>query len=169
MFSASALADDEDDQDAGGKSRDRLEALWSDAAMAAEIVVAERALWAAPDAAFEAWMRQRHLRTLAEACLDAIHHIATDIGEGDLIADVLDDEEGARIVISEAAPGGIGQVEAFVQSALDDEGAFERAVEHALAFCVREVVSDSLRAVAARAQTPGAISTAFDAVRSARG
>lgn len=169
MFSASALEDDEEDHDAGGKSRDRLEGLWADAATAAEIIMAERALWMAPDAAFEAWLRQRHLRTLAEACLDAIHHIANDIGEGELIADVLDDEHGARIVISETAPGGIGQIEAFVQSALDDEGAFERAVGHALTFCVREAVSESLGAVAARSQTPGAIATAFDAVRDARG
>lgn len=169
MFSASPLAHDEDDDGSGGKSRDRLEALWADRAIAAEIVVAERALWQPPDPAFESWMRQRHLRTLAEACLEAIHHISVDVGEGELIADVLDDEQGARIVISETAPGGIGQIEAFVQSALEDEGAFERALEHALKFCVREIVSRSLGAVSAQSQAPGAISHAFDAVRSARG
>jgi hypothetical protein len=169
MHSASALQDDEDDHDAGGKSRDRVSALWDEAGTASEIKATESALWRAPDAGFHAWLRARHLRTLAEACLEAIHHIAVDIGEGELVADVLDDEDGPRIVISETAPGGIGQIEAFVQSALDDEGAFERALDHALTYCVRQAVSGSLRSIVARAQTPGAITTAFAAVRGARG
>ncbi|WP_352600253.1 protein DpdJ [Mesorhizobium sp. M0047] len=170
MFSVSALDDhDADDHDAGGKTRQRLEALWSDPACGVEISRAETALWSDLGEDFEAWLRQRHLRTLAEACLSAVHAIATDVGEGDLMVDVLSDDGNPRIVISESAPGGIGQIEAFVQTSLDGDGAFERALAHALGFCTRAHISKSLVAVAARARTPEALADAFDTVRRARG
>lgn len=170
MFSVSALDDsDADDHRAGGKARQRLEALWSNAACAAEIARAETALWTVLGEDFEAWLRRRHLRTLAEACLSAVHAIATDVGESDLIVDVLDDHGDPLIVISESAPGGIGQIEAFVQTSLDGEGTFERALAHALAFCTRAHNSESLIAVAAHARTSGVLADAFDTARHARG
>ncbi|RWO54256.1 protein DpdJ [Mesorhizobium sp.] len=170
MFSVSALDDeDADDHHAGGKARQRLEALWSDSACAAEITRAETALWSDPDEDFEAWLRQRHLQTLAEACLSAVHAVATDVGEGDLMVDVLTEDGNPLIVISESAPGGIGQIESFVQTSLDGEGTFERALAHALGFCTRAHISENLIAVAARARTPGALADAFDRTRRARG
>lgn len=169
MFSASALDDGDEDHEAGGKARDRLEALWADAACAAEICRAEEVLWRPLDAEFETWLQQRHLRTLAEACLSAVQTVATDVGESDLVVDVIEGERGPQIVISETAPGGIGQIEAFVQSSLDDEGAFERAVSHALHFCPREHVSENLLGVVKQARRVGPIADAFATVRNARG
>lgn len=170
MFSVSALdQDDADDHLAGGKARQRLEALWSDPVCAAEIARAEAALWSNLGEDFEAWLRGRHLRTLAEACLSAVHTIATDVGEGELLVDVFDDGVNPLIIISESAPGGVGQIEAFVQASLDGEGTFERALEHALTFCTRAHSSDNLIAVAAQVRTPGALADSFDTVRRARG
>jgi len=170
MFSVSALDDDDaDDHHAGGKMRQRLEALWSDSACAAEITRAETALWSDLDEDFEAWMRQRHLQTLAEGCLSAVHAVATDVGEGDLMVDVLAEDGNPLIVISESAPGGIGQIEAFVQMSLDGEGTFERALAHALGFCARAHISENLIAVTAHARTPGALADAFNRMRRARG
>lgn len=170
MFSVSALDDNEaDDHHAGGKARQRLEALWTNAACAAEIVRAETALWTDLGDDFEVWLRQRHLRTLAEGCLSAVHAIATDVGESDLVVDLIDDGEDALIVISESAPGGIGQIEAFVQVSLEGEGTFERALAHSLDFCTRAHISESLIAVAAHARTPGVLADAFAAARDARG
>lgn len=171
MFSASALGDDEvDDHAAGGKARERLLALWGDAAAAAEIRRAEAALWADLDGSYDAWLRARHLRTIAEACLAAVHAVAVDVGEGDLMVDVLDDQNQAQILISESAPGGIGQIESFVQLALEGDGVFERALEHALGFCSRDHTAATLTAVAKASRVPsGIVAEAFAAVRSARG
>lgn len=171
MFSVSALDDDDaDDHQAGGKARQRLEALWTDGGCAAEILRAERVLWCDLDDAFEDWLRSRHLRTLAEACLSAVHALATDVGEGELVVDVLDDGERPLILISESAPGGVGQIEAFVQTALDGEGVFERALAHALDFCTRDHISESLVAVAAETRRPAsALADAFAHARAARG
>ena len=170
MFSVSALDDDDaDDHYAGGKIRSRLEALWSDPACAAEIMRAETALWFDIDEHFESWLRQRHLRTLAEACLNAVQAIATDVGEGELIVDIFDEGGDPQIVISENAPGGIGQIEAFVQASLDGEGAFERALMHALAHCERAHISENLIAAVANVRKPGALADAFNYARQARG
>ncbi|KPF74087.1 hypothetical protein IP68_13725 [Blastomonas sp. AAP25] len=171
MFSVSALDDDDaDDHQAGGKARQRLEALWSDSGCSAEILRAERMLWCDLDEHFEDWLRSRHLRTLAEACLSAVHAIATDVGEGELVVDVLDHGERPLILISESAPGGVGQIEAFVQIALDGEGVFERALSHALDFCTRDHIGKSLVAVAAEARRPtSALAKAFAHARAARG
>lgn len=171
MFSVSSLdEDDADDHQAGGKARQRLESLWTDTDCASEILRAERVLWEDLDDSFELWLRRRHLRTLGEACLSAVHAIATDVGEGDLFIDVHDDGEYPRIVISENAPGGIGQIEAFVQTALDGEGAFERAVTHALDFCTRAHIGENLIEVAAQARRPDeALAGAFRLARAAHG
>lgn len=172
MYSASAQADDgPDDDDAGGKARARIEALWHDDACAAEIKRAEMALWRAPDAEFEAWLTRRHLRTLAEACLAGVQAIAGDVGDGDLIVDVVENEEGTSIVVSETAPGGIGQIEAFVQVVLDGAGAFERAVAHALQFCPRAHTAHQLTAIAANVRGPlkDSLASVFAEVRNARG
>lgn len=169
MFSASAIDEDADDHEAGGKPRQRLEALWADTAAAAEIIRAERTLWEPLDDAFESWLRERHLRTLAEACLSAVQAIATDVGEDDLVVDVVETVGGAQIVISETAPGGIGQIEAFIQTAIEEEGTFERAVEYALDFCTRSHVSDRLQAAVSQARESGPVADAFVTARLARG
>jgi hypothetical protein len=170
MFSVFTLEDDDaDDHHAGGKARQRLETLWSDPACAAEIARAETALWADLDEEFETWLRQRHLRTLAEACLSAVHAIATDVGEGDLVVDVFDEGGDPHIFISETAPGGIGQMEAFVQTSLDCEGVFERALGYALTFCTRAHISSSLLAAVASVRNPGSLADAFHIARQARG
>lgn len=171
MFSASALGDDDvDDQAAGGKARDRLLTLWGDPAAAAEIRRAEAVLWDDLDGDFDRWLRARHLRTLAEASLAAVHATAVDVGEGDLMVDVLDIDGEAQILISESAPGGIGQIESFVQMALEGDGVFERALAHALGFCSRDHVGAKLTAVAKEARKSGGpIADAFAAVRVASG
>ncbi|GGZ00112.1 protein DpdJ [Novosphingobium colocasiae] len=170
MYSVNAFDDDDpDDHDAGGRARLRLESLWADPVSAAEIRRAEAVLWRHLDADFETWLRQRHLRSLAEACLAGVLTIAGDVGDGDLIADVLDEEDGARIIISETAPGGIGQIEAFVQAALDGAGAFERAFAHALGFCSRAYTAENLLAVVANVRSAGTLASIFSDVRHARG
>lgn len=171
MFSVSALDDDDaDDRHAGGRARQRLEGLWNDPACATEITRAECALWSDLSDEFEDWLRQRQLRTLAEACLSAVHAIAIDVGEGDLIVDVLDEGGAPLIIISESAPGGIGQIEAFVRASLDGEGAFERALAHALRFCTRAHTSENLIAVVARARKQGGdLAEVFEMARAARG
>ncbi|MBY3235268.1 hypothetical protein HFO17_12045 [Rhizobium laguerreae] len=170
MFSVSALDDNEtDDHQAGGKARQRIEALWSNPLNAAEIVRIEHVLWSPSDDRFEAWLRQRHLRTLAEACLNAVHAVATDISEGDLIVDVFDDQDGPLIVISENAPGGVGQIEAFVQSTMSSEGSFERAFRHALEYCAQTDDSENLIAAVANVRNNGALKDVFDVSRLARG
>lgn len=170
MFSVSALEDEAEDHDAGGKVRLRLESLWTDDGCAAEIARAEAALWAPVDDGFDAWLRDRHLRTLAEACLSAVHAVAPDISEGDLTADVLEKQDSIQIVLAESAPGGIGQIEALVQVALEGEGVFERAVAHALDFCPRAQVADSLlRTVAGARSGGGPLADALARARAARG
>jgi hypothetical protein len=170
MYSVSALSDeDPDDHEAGGRARQRLDALWADDACAAEIRRAEGALWGNLGEEFEAWLRQRHLRSLAEACLAGAQAIAGDVSDGDLIADVIDEDAATLIVISETAPGGIGQVEAFVQAAIDGAGAFERAVDHALGFCHRAHASGQVTAVTGEVRSRGMLANVFADVRDARG
>ena len=169
MFSAAALSDDEDDNAAGGKMRDRLLGLWSNPATAAEIEVAERSLWEDLGADFDAWLRKRHLRTIVEAMLSAVQTVVTDVGEGELIADVVDNGEKVMLVVSETAPGGVGQIEAFLARALEEEGTFERALMQALDHCPRTHISSNLLAAVAEARAYGPMADAFRIVRSARG
>lgn len=169
MFSTAALADDDDDHAAGGKMRDRLLSLWADAASAAEIEAAERSLWDDLGADFDRWLRGRHLRTLVEALLSAVQTVVPDIGEGELIADVVDAGDKVMLVVSETAPGGVGQIEAFVARALEEEGTFERALVRALEHCPRTHISSNLLGVVTAARRPGDMQDAFAAVRNARG
>lgn len=171
MFSISTLDDEgADDHQAGGKARERLEVLWRDQNCADEIVRAEAVLWAELGDDFRAWTRKRHMKTLAEACLSAVLGIANDITEGDLVVDVIDDGNDASIVLSENAPGGIGQIEAFVQTALEDEGVFDRALSHAIDYCPRESVRTNLISVISNARSRGnEIALAFQGARRAKG
>ena len=170
MHSVSAFIDeDPDDHDAGGRVRQRLESLWGDPASAAEIRNAESALWRRLDTDFDEWLRKRHLRSLAEACLTGVLTIAGDVGDSDLIADVIDENGRTEIIISETAPGGIGQIEAFVQASLDNAGTFERAFFHALRFCSRAHSAENLLKVLDNTRSSGALAPAFSNVRLARG
>lgn len=169
MFSMNALSDDVDDNDAGGKMRDRLLALWTDRNTATAIEAAERTLWGELGADFDAWLRDRHLRTLVEALLSTVQTMVTDIGEGELIADVVDMGDKVMLVVSETAPGGIGQIEAFVARALEEEGTFERALMRALDHCPRTHISSNLLSAVDAVRSGGPMADAFEAVRNARG
>lgn len=168
-----ADTDIEDDPNAGGRVRDKLQAIWVDPTLSAEVEALEQLLWASLGADFDAWLRTRTLRTLAEALLTAVQTLADDIGEADLVVDVVDAPPGQgahpTIYISETAPGGIGQIEAFAQMAIDGGNAFTRAFEHALGFCARDHQSLQVRTVATSARTNPALAGSFAAVRAARG
>ncbi len=168
MFSVSALDDNADDRQAGGKARERIEALWNNPINAAEITQIETVLWSPVDEKFQSWLRQKHLRTLAEACLSAVHAVAPDVSEGDLVVDVFDDQNGPLIVVSETAPGGVGQIEAFVQSTLSSEGTFERAFTHGLDYCTQTSDSENLIAVVENVRNGGALKETFDVSRRAK-
>jgi hypothetical protein len=170
VFSAGVASDDDDDdQSAGGKMRDRLNNCWLDPVAAAEIELAERVLWEPLDVEFEAWLKKRHLRTLAEALLSAIVTVVPDIGDGDLIADVVERDEGVLIAISETSPGGLGQIEGFLARVADDRNSFERALLRGIEHCSRTESAVNLLHSVSRARTNGSLAKAFRAVRAAKG
>lgn len=189
-----ADTDLDDDPNAGGRVRDKLQAFWIDPRLSAQIETLERVLWEPLGAEFDAWLRTRTLRTFAEALLVAVQTLAEDIGEADLVVDVVDvpnhaaageaaasEDSGGlaaghrdlaqppTIYISETAPGGIGQIEAFAQLAIDGGDAFVRAFRHALGYCARDQQSRNVLSVAWAARTQDRLGQAFAAVRAARG
>jgi hypothetical protein len=203
MFGGIPADDDPDDSTGGGtlapaagpvvgkaRQRDRLLALWSDATLVAHVEAAESILWAAPSQAeFYAWLRERHLASVAQAVRAAALDLASDVAEDDLIVDLIDESIDASspstqntvfhvaVLLTETSPGGLGQIEAVAARMRADPEAFEDAFRHALDYCPREVTSMTLLQVLeaarrpgpARQTGPGSVAAALAQVRAARG
>jgi len=171
MFGAMTAEDAEDREEGeeGGMLRQRVQALWEDPALLNEIERAEAALWGDHQEQFEAWLRERHCRTLAEAVLSACGALTDDIGEGDLVADVIASTSGTDLMISETSPGGIGQVEGLAASIARSPEMFEDALLHALEHCERQQTDATLLACLDACRRKGPLTEAFATVRAAQG
>jgi hypothetical protein len=171
MFGGITAEDPQDEEGAeeGGMLRQRVQAVWEDPALLVEIERAEGALWGDHQQQFEAWLRERHCRTMAEALLSACGALTDDIGDGDLVADVVVAAEGTDLMISETSPGGVGQVEALAASIARSPELFEDALLHALEHCERQQTDATLLACLESSRCNSLIGEAFAATRGAQG
>ncbi|MFI6603536.1 protein DpdJ [Nonomuraea sp. NPDC050536] len=102
-----------------------------------------------PDQTWLPWIRARFIHTLAAAWQAAVQQICPDFNvDTDGLVDVLD-EGGphARIVMSDAVPGGGGLVEALTRRIADDPRRFDSLVAAAVEPSDSEEVDPSLRRV----------------------
>jgi hypothetical protein len=95
------------------------------------------------------WLRARFLQTLAAAWQAAAQQVCLDFNvDADALVDVIDDGgPEARIVLSDAVPGGGGLVEALTQRLSDDPRRFDALVAAAGEPTDTEEVDPSLRRV----------------------
>ncbi|MBT4187113.1 MAG: DEAD/DEAH box helicase [Gemmatimonadales bacterium] len=106
------------------------------------------------------WIQERFLSTLAAAITEAIQSLCPEVNAESLLPDInfLGDEEDvpdlARIWISENQPGGLGVVEAFVQTYVSDPRTFWALVTRALGPCQTESVEETLRRFLANRKSP---------------
>jgi hypothetical protein len=115
-----------------------------------------RMLWQAPDASWEAWLRQRFKSTFGAAALEAIRNLSPDIGEDGLTVDIDPgprsdedtlpaDEADEEVWIGETSPGGIGLIETFLSAYAEDPRRFYLLMASALRATEHELVDHQLR------------------------
>lgn len=146
--------------------------FWNNPAVRDEIVSLEQVLWAAPDEAFTAWVRQRYAASLAQALRAAMVSLAPQVSEDELVVDVLlRPDAGYDLTVTESSPGGLGQIETIVREMQRQPRRFLDGLEFALNYCAREQTATDLFAVVqAAAREPGAaIGAAFEKVRGSAG
>ncbi|SVB07826.1 uncharacterized protein METZ01_LOCUS160680, partial [marine metagenome] len=105
------------------------------------------------------WIQERFLSTLAAAITEAIQSLCPEVNAESLLPDIntLGDEDVpglARIWISENQPGGLGVIEAFVQTYVSDPRTFWALVSRALGPCQTERVEETLRHFLENRQSP---------------
>jgi hypothetical protein len=171
--------------DEEARLKTRLEALWNDGAVVAEVVRLEARLWEPIGEEFEDWVRWRYVATLAQALRAAAVARVHELSEDDIAVDVLHDADGARIVLSEVESGGIGVIERVVAELRAAPEAFHTALRHHLTWCpraelaealsglVRQALSadaagDALRAAFARTRAADSLAEADNAIRELR-
>lgn len=143
--------------------RKRLEALWNDSAIVAEVTRLEQRMWQADDGAgaFEEWARRRHIATIAQALKAAAMTRVPEVDEDDVAVDVLFDGTHPRIVLSEVESGGVGVMERIVAEIRASPEAFHTAVRHHLSWCPRAELADALGGLAQTAIAPGPLGDAL--------
>jgi hypothetical protein len=101
------------------------------------------------NAAWLPWIRSRFLQTLAASLQAAAQQLCLDFNvDTDAVVDVLDDGHGvARIVVSDAVPGGGGLIETLTRRLADDPRRFEALVMAAVEPSDTEEVDPTLRQV----------------------
>jgi hypothetical protein len=102
-----------------------------------------------PDATWLPWIRSRFLQTIAAAWQAAAQQVCLDFNvDTDALVDVLDDAgPHARIVVSDAVPGGGGLVETLTRRLADDPRRFDALVATAAEPSDTEEADPSLRRV----------------------
>jgi hypothetical protein len=164
------------DDDVRSESRRKAEilSLWENPGISAEMSDLERSLWSTAEAEFEAWVRRRYVATLAQALRAAAARVAPDVAEDDLVVDVQwRADGGAECFLTEAAAGGLGQIERVAQEIRTDPASFEEAVLGVLAVCPRNRLSGTLWQAVRHAARPhggqkdNALQQAFRRVRGA--
>lgn len=145
-----------------------VEELWQKVEVLDEVTKLERVLWEPPDDDFYAWLRLIYLETLGTALEQALCSIAPEIPEGELSVDVVPDDDGAEIVISEMSAGGVGHLERFIAEVTNAPERFDSAFEAALRLCENERISHALyRATHEAKRHDGILSILFEQVRQA--
>jgi hypothetical protein len=143
--------------------RKRLEALWNDPVIVAEVIRLEQRLWQVDGSAgeFEEWTRRRHIATIAQALKAAAVTRVPEVDDDDVAVDVLFDGPHPRIVLSEVESGGVGVMERIVAEVRASPEAFHTAVRHHLSWCPRAELADALGGLARTAIEPGALGDAL--------
>jgi hypothetical protein len=121
-----------------------------------------------PDPLWLPWIRSRFLQTLAAAWQAAAQQVCLEFNvESDALVDVLDDGDlHARIVISDAVPGGGGLVETLTGRLADDPRRFDALVVAAVEPSDSEEVDPSLRRALELLATSAQVSEAAQRFRS---
>lgn len=117
------------------------------------------------------WLRARFLQTLAAAWQAATQQACLDFNvDADALVDVIDDGgQLARIVISDAVPGGGGLVETLTRRLADDPRRFDSLVAAAAEPSDSEEVDPSLRSVLSLLTSSAKIRVAAQQFRAAVG
>jgi hypothetical protein len=135
--------------------RQELDSLIRRADVRAALHAHGRMLWQAPDASWEAWLRQRFKSTFGAAALEAIRNLCPDIGEDGLTVDIDPgprsdedvfpaDQADQEVWIAESAPGGIGLIETFLSAYAEDPRRFYLLMASALRATEHELVDHQL-------------------------
>ena len=135
---------------ADAKLRTVLLDFWSASGVRDAIIAFEAVLWTAPDEAFSAWLRQRYAATLGQALRASMVSLAPQVSEEELVVDILPRPDGGfELVVTEASPGGVGQIETIVREMQRQPRRFLDGLEFALNYCEREESAKNLLAVVA--------------------
>ena len=163
-------ASEAEEEGKDGKVVSRVVGLLSDPGIVERIEEAERHLWAAPDVAFNGWIADRILATLAQGLRAAAVTGLEDVLEDDFHVDVhRKPDGGADLYLAEQVPGGVGLMERVVDRILRAPERFDDLFEGCLRSCARDTATKELLAVVASAARPGRVSSILEAVRDARG
>jgi hypothetical protein len=149
----------------------RLEALWNDATVAAEVARLEPRLWEPIGAEFWEWARRRYVATLAQALRAAAVARVPEASEDDIAVDVIHDDVGAQVILSEIESGGVGVIERVVTALRAAPEAFHTAFRHHLNWCPRAELAEAVTGVVRQAlgsdATGQALRAAFSRARGA--
>lgn len=162
---------------AAGESEARLKERvieqWADTAVVQRVEQLEATLWEDLGEPYQEWVRSRYLATLAKAFRSAAVSRLSEVSEDDLMVDVTFGEGGdAEIYLTETNSGGLGQIEVVAREIKQSPELFLDGIRHALSYCPRKFIENSVLAVIKRvASTGGAdpIAAAFAVARSAKG
>lgn len=121
------------------KLQDVISDLWANSAVKNALISLEPLLWQPLDDEFDKWLRSRHVATLAQAFRAAMISTSSQVDLDDLAIDIASDAAGTiEILISETAPGGLGQVEGIVGEIQRDPLGFGEALLHCITECARQ-------------------------------
>ena len=113
-------------------------ALWSNAAIAAEMELLVAVLWQGPDDRWRKWLRSVFLETIRAAIETSVQSLLPEVPENDFSVEVLDVESRTSIMILEADAGGVGILDRLLAETSADATLFDTAVETALRHCRSE-------------------------------
>ncbi|PRX98009.1 protein DpdJ [Allonocardiopsis opalescens] len=145
--SATILGPDTDDEELGG----RFGAAWTNWCADPQVLAAVRGALAEVEGTersvgWTSWWRRRYTLSTAQVALAALSALCPGVNTDELMVD-LDPVDDSRFWVSEPAPGGTGQIEAFVRALTQEPAAFTRALEDALIPSTIETMDQELTAL----------------------
>ncbi|MEK9986333.1 MAG: hypothetical protein VW879_16470, partial [Opitutae bacterium] len=142
IFQSPIVDDENADDSQEDKLREELSEFIDNPNILETLFELAKILWTSIDEAWEPWLRERFAATAGAAALSAIADLCPEINEADLVLDLMIDSVendcswasfgGGELWISEAVPGGYGQIEEVMRRYQDDPRRFFSLMTSAL-------------------------------------
>ena len=163
---------DGEGEDESSKLKDRLLEVWKNGIVISRIEELERVLWDELDGEYDEWIRERLVYTVAQGLRLATTYHCGDLGDDEINVDVDRNEQSVNVCLSEAGPGGLGQIETLTSNIQKSPHVFDETLRHAVTECRRGTMERNLLEIVEQAVKYGAnndVARAFGNVRNAKG